>query len=86
MDEIQKVLVKVGRKDLAQQYYEKIAGKKRYYEQHGIGTVKYVVNFHDGKSKHKDGSDFFDIKTFKNKKKMEIFINDLKRQGYKEGR
>lgn len=27
MDEIQKVLVKAGRKDLAQKYYEKVAGK-----------------------------------------------------------
>ena len=26
MDEIQKILVKAGRKDLAQKYYEKVAG------------------------------------------------------------
>lgn len=32
MDEIQKVLVKAGRKDLAQKYYEKIAARKKAEE------------------------------------------------------
>ena len=30
MDEIQKVLVEAGRKDLAQKYYKKTAGKLKY--------------------------------------------------------
>ena len=37
MDAIQKVLVKAGRKDLAQKYYEKVSGKKAQAE---TGTFK----------------------------------------------
>ena len=57
-------------------------GKKRYNVMYGVGSSKYTVNFHDGKSKHKDGSDFFDIAIFKNKKDLAKKINDLTRQGY----
>ena len=56
--------------------------KKVYYEQHGIGNVKYTVNFFDGISKHKDGSDFYDIRTFSNKKKLNAFISELEKDGY----
>jgi len=42
-----------------------------------IGTSKYVVNYYTGK-KHKDGSDFYDIKTFSNKKDKDNFIKELK--------
>ena len=59
-------------------------GKKRFRQRHGIGRAKYTVSKHDGKSKHKDGSDFFDIAIFKNKKDLNKYINDLKRKGYKE--
>ena len=57
-------------------------GKKRYNVMYGVGSSKYTVNFHNGKSKHKDGSDFFDIAIFKNKKDLAKKINDLTRQGY----
>ena len=50
---------------------------KRYNLMHNIGKAKYVVNFHDGIKKHKDGSDFFDIRIFKNKLKCNCLINDL---------
>jgi len=43
---------------------------KMFYVQTNIGRVKYVVNYHDGCKKHRDGSNFFDIATFKNKKKL----------------
>ena len=43
---------------------------------HNIGHAKYVVNYYDGK-KHKDGSKFFDIAIFSNKKKMNKFIKSL---------
>ncbi len=59
-------------------------GKKRYKEQHGIGKSKYTVSFHDGKKTHPDGSDFFDIKIFKNKKALNAFIKELKADGYSE--
>lgn len=55
---------------------------KRFNTMCNIGKVKYVVNFHDGEKKHSDGSDFFDIATFKNKKKMEIFAKGLLKNGY----
>lgn len=55
---------------------------KVFNTQYNIGTVKYVVNFHNGVSKHKDGSTFFDIGIFKNKKKFEKFMKDLRGKGY----
>ena len=60
-------------------------GKKRYNVMYGVGSSKYTVNFHDGKSKHKDGSDFFDIKTFRNKKDLAKFVNTLSKSGYVYG-
>ena len=59
-------------------------GKKRFRQRHGIGRAKYTVSSHDGKSKHKDGSDFFDINIFKNKKDLNNYMNDLRRKGYVE--
>jgi hypothetical protein len=52
-------------------------GKKRFKQQDGIGSSKYTISFHDGKKKHKDGSDFFDIKIFKNKQDLEAFKKEL---------
>ena len=57
---------------------------KEFYIQHNIGTAKYVVSFHNGESFYKDGSEFFDICIFKNKKKMEKFVQNLKQMGYIE--
>jgi len=58
-------------------------GKKRFKRQDGIGKSKYTISYHDGKKKHKDGSDFFDIKIFKNKKDLSDFVGSLVKQGYK---
>lgn len=55
-----------------------------YNLQYNIGKAKYVVNFHNGIKKHKDGSKFFDIKIFSNKKDRDIFIDSLIQQGYTE--
>jgi len=57
-------------------------GKKRFNTMYGVGSSKYVVNYHDGKNKHKDGSDFFDIKTFKNQKDFDKFQKDLLSKGF----
>lgn len=57
---------------------------KRFYIQNNIGKSKYVVNYHDGKSKHTDGSDFFDCKIFKNKKDLAKFVSGLLKDGYVE--
>ena len=59
-------------------------GKKRFRQRHGIGRAKYTVSSHDGKKKHKDGSDFFDIEIFKNKKDLNNYMKDLKRKGFVE--
>jgi hypothetical protein len=75
-NQVARELVKVA-KDL-------VGGDKVYYEQHGIGKTKYAVNYHNGKSTHNDGSDFYDIALFSNKKALARFIKDLKSQGYKE--
>ena len=58
-------------------------GKKRFKRQDGIGKAKYTISYHDGKKKNKDGSDFFDIKIFKNKKDLSDFVGTLVKQGYK---
>lgn len=56
---------------------------RKYYTVLGVGRAKYVVNFHDGEKKHKDGSEFYDIRIFKNIKDLKAFTNDLRTQGYK---
>jgi len=60
-------------------------GKKRYYQKDGIGKAKYTISYHDGKKTHKDGSDFFDIQIFKNKKDLAKFVNTLHKAGYVYG-
>jgi len=60
-------------------------GKKRYYQKEGIGKSKYTISYHDGKKKHKDGSDFFDIQIFRNKKDLAKFVNSLHKGGYVYG-
>jgi len=60
-------------------------GKPRYYQQDGIGKAKYTISYHDGKKKHNDGSDVFDIKIFKNKKDLAKFINILHKLGFVYG-
>ena len=61
-------------------------GKKRFSVQYNVGTAKYVVSYHKGgaDNKHKDGSDFFDIKLFNNKKEFEQFKKQLLSEGYLE--
>ena len=60
----------------------KLKTKKRYNIMYNIGKAKYVVNFSDGKSKHSDGSDFYDISIFHNKKDLNAFVTNLVSEGY----
>ena len=55
---------------------------KEYYLMYNVGKAKYIVNYFDGVKKHKDGSDFHDMRIFKNKKLMEMFTDDLRKKGY----
>lgn len=57
---------------------------KRFKIRYDVGAVKYSVSFHDGEKKHRDGSDFFDLKIVKNKKELSKFVSNLKSQGYTE--
>ena len=59
---------------------------KTYYLMNNIGKAKYTVNFNDGVQTHKDGSPFFAIAIFKNKMKLNSFVNDLISKGYTEKR
>lgn len=59
-------------------------GSKVYYEESGIGSSKYVVNFHDGKKTHSDGSPFYDIRLYRSKEQKDKFVKELKADGYKE--
>ena len=57
---------------------------KKFHTKSNIGKAKYLVSFHDGIKTHPDGSEFFDAKIFKNKKKLKIFTDNLKNNGYIE--
>ena len=57
---------------------------KTFYRQDRIGKAKYTISFHDGIQTHKDGSPFFGIAIFKNKKKLKEFTDKLISKGYKE--
>lgn len=46
-------------------------------EQSNVGKAKYVVNYHTGK-KHADGSDFYDVAIFRNKKRKDEFVRKLR--------
>lgn len=49
-----------------------------------VGAVKYLLNFHDGINTYKDGSPFYDIICYNNKKKLNAKIKELLLLGYKE--
>lgn len=49
---------------------------------YNVGKAKYVINYHTVGNYHKDGSEFFDINIFTNKKKFEARIKELKAKGY----
>ena len=58
-------------------------GKKKFrVNPHPIGKAKYSIDFHDGKSTHKDGSPFWGIDIFKNKKDLAKAIKDYTKKGY----
>ena len=57
---------------------------KTFYWQNNIGKAKYLVSFHDGVKTHRDGSQFFDIRIFRNKGGLNEFIDQLLSDGYRE--
>ena len=63
-----------------------VGGAKEYFLMTGIGSSKYVVNFHDGVKTHPDGSEFYDIRIFRNRPAAEAFMSELVSKGYKYGK
>jgi len=80
-EQLRKIVREIMREKVISEMTE---GKKRFRQQDGIGKAKYTISYHDGKQKHKDGSDFFGIQIFKNKKDLETFRNTLLKKGYIE--
>lgn len=75
----------LGKAMLAFQIHlERFNPKKVFRINPQIGTSKHSVSFHDGVKTHKDGSQFFDMRIFKNKKAKEAFVKELIADGYKE--
>ena len=62
-------------------FYQPLRGS--FYQQDNIGLAKYVISYYNGK-KHPDGSDFYDIEIFSNKRDLEAFRQKLLTQGYAE--
>lgn len=56
----------------------------RFNVMFNVGTAKYVINYHVAGNTHGDGSPFYGIKTFQNKKEFEAHRKSLKAQGYSE--
>lgn len=57
---------------------------KNYYVRENVGKAKYLLNFHNGVKTHPDGSPFYDIEIFRNKKDLARAIKQLKAEGYAE--
>jgi hypothetical protein len=81
--ELKKSFKKGGEPKLVGEEVEIGEGKKLYYSQGNIGSSKYSISYHDGKDKHKDGSDFYGIKLFKSKREHDKFEKELLSKGYK---
>lgn len=56
---------------------------KQLNEMQNVGRAKYVVNHHDGVKRHADGSPFFDVAIFSNKRQKDGFVKGLLASGYK---
>jgi hypothetical protein len=59
-------------------------GKKAFKINPPIGSSKYSISAHNGVSKHKDGSDFWDILIFKNKADLERRAKYFRGENYIE--
>ena len=57
---------------------------RKFYIMNNIGSTKYIINYHDGIKKHKDGSPFYDILCFKNKTSLKNAVRAFKFHGAQE--
>jgi hypothetical protein len=58
--------------------------EKVFYYQTGVGKAKFALSFHDGNKTHGDGSPFYDMRIFKNKKELNEYRQKLHNEGYRE--
>ena len=54
-------------------------------EMQNVGAVKYLVSYYTGKT-HPDGSEFYDIKTFSNKRLKDRFVKELTKKEQAHGK
>ena len=57
--------------------------EKNFKLTRSIGRAKYVISYHDGISKHKDGSPFYNVSIYSNKRDANRFCTVLESSGYK---
>lgn len=57
---------------------------KVFYQMDNVGKARYTLNAHNGVDTHEDGSPFFGIELFKNKKKLLARKKALVALGYRE--
>ena len=57
---------------------------KTYYTQNNIGKVKYTISYHDGLLNYNDGSPFYGIYCFSNKREYRKRLKELIADGYVE--
>ena len=57
---------------------------KCFYYLQNVGKCRHVVNFHDGIKTHLDGSPFYDVTIFSNKRAAHRFMRGLIADGYTE--
>ena len=55
---------------------------KDYHENQNVGRARYLVNYHDGVKTHADGSRFYDLKIFSNRREKDAFVRELRLDGY----
>ena len=69
-------------RDAALAWHEQEPTGKRFNQMSNVGHAKYVVNYHDGQKRHPDGSPFYGIAVFRNKRKLAAFVRALRADGY----
>lgn len=57
-----------------------------YYTEENVNGYKYVLHFHDGERKFKDGSPFYQVDIHTSKRNLNDCIKSLKSIGYVEKR
>ncbi len=58
-------------------------GQKYYKVFSNIGKARYILSYTDGQKMHSDGSDFWDIAIFSNKKAFDEAIMKWEKLGYR---